>query len=341
MASVKRLSVKEVKAITKVRKGETKIGEQVHLLEAKTKNSFDQFKDQGAEFCLLGIPECIGVMGNMGKPGAERGWDAFLSSFLNVQSNRFLKGDVFVLAGSIDVSDIQSKAMELDMGSDYFLQKMHMLCEALDERVAPVIENIVKADLIPVVVGGGHNNAYPILKGVSEALGRKRGVNAINLDAHADFRALEGRHSGNGFSYAKQKGFLNKYFAFGLHQSYNSENLLKVMDSTRNVDYQFLEDITYLDKTLAKALDYVADDHVPCGIEIDMDAIRMMPSSAMSPSGFSLEQARHFVRKTAKGLKTAYLHLPEAAPKNDMDNAAVGKALSYLVTDFAKATLKG
>jgi arginase family enzyme len=36
-------------------------------------------------------------------------------------------------------------------------------------------------------------------------------VNAINFDAHSDFRILEGRHSGNGFSYAYEEGF-QKYF---------------------------------------------------------------------------------------------------------------------------------
>jgi formiminoglutamase len=39
-------------------------------------------------------------------------------------------------------------------------------------------------------------------------------VNAINFDAHSDFRILEGRHSGNGFSYAYEEGFLKKYFIF-------------------------------------------------------------------------------------------------------------------------------
>jgi formiminoglutamase len=37
-------------------------------------------------------------------------------------------------------------------------------------------------------------------------------VNAINFDAHSDFRILEGRHSGNGFSYAYEEAFLKKYF---------------------------------------------------------------------------------------------------------------------------------
>lgn len=61
--------------------------------------------------------------------------------------------------------------------------------------------------MTPIAIGGGHNNAYPMLKGYS--LAKKEKINAINCDPHADFRALEGRHSGNGFSYAVNDGYLD------------------------------------------------------------------------------------------------------------------------------------
>ena len=334
---IKRLTAARCKSFTAFRKGETKLGERVHLLKSDNLSGLNELTKKGVKFGLLGIPECIGVLGNMGNPGAEHAWQAFLSFFLNVQSNRFLSGNEFVVLGHVEVSDLQERAIEANRSSEYFLQQMHMICEAVDDRVSPLIEEVVASGLIPVVIGGGHNNAFPVIRGVANGLGRKRGINVINMDAHADFRALEGRHSGNGFSSAKHKGYLNKYFAFGLHESYNGENMLKSMDRTRTVAYQMLEDITYLDQELAEAMDYVFDEHVPCGIELDMDAIRLMPSSATSPSGFSLEQARHFVRKCAAGLKAGYLHLPEAAPGNDLERTMVGKALSYLVCDFAKS----
>jgi formiminoglutamase len=56
-------------------------------------------------------------------------------------------------------------------------------------------------------------------------------VNAINFDAHSD-RILEGRHSGNGFSYAYEEGFLKKYFIFGLHEIY----LKSVLDLIKKTD---------------------------------------------------------------------------------------------------------
>ena len=55
------------------------------------------------------------------------------------------------------------------------LQELHELRELtleLDRRVTPIVEAAVSAALIPIVIGGGHNNALPILRGVSRALGR-------------------------------------------------------------------------------------------------------------------------------------------------------------------------
>ena len=69
-----------------------------------------------------------------------------------------------------------------------------------------LLKIIIKAKKIPIIVGGGHNNAYGIIKGSALALNKK--INVLNIDAHADFRPLEGRHSGNGFSYAFHEGFI-------------------------------------------------------------------------------------------------------------------------------------
>lgn len=338
--SIKRFTGEEALRLTKVRKGEVKVGERIYTQTSEGLRSLDTFRDKGVRFCLLGIPECIGVMGNNGNPGAENGWKAFITNFLNIQSNRFLSGSEFLVLGEVEVSDLQKQAIESDKTSTDFTQKMHELCERLDLLISPVIRTVIEAGLVPIVIGGGHNNAYPILKGASQSLENERGIHCINLDAHADYRALEGRHSGNGFSYAKNDGFLDKYFAFGLHQSYNGEHMLKVLDSTDNVNYCFIEDMENPRQDLNNALKFVHDENVPCGIELDMDAIGMMPSSAISPTGFSLEQARAFVRSSVEMLDVAYLHLPEAAPLNDVESRIVGKALVYLVADFAKAVIK-
>jgi formiminoglutamase len=73
------------------------------------------------------------------------------------------------------------------------------------------------------------------------------------------------------------------------------------------------------------------------GIEIDMDSIAYMPSSAFSPSGWSLDQMRTLLLKLGHiKPQIAYLNLTEAAPLDERDDLIVGKALSYLVRDFVR-----
>ena len=45
----------------------------------------------------------------------------------------------------------------------------------------------------------------------------------------------------------------------------------------------------------------------PVGIEMDMDSLVNMPSSAMTPSGFTVEEVRKFIRAMALNLKCAYI----------------------------------
>ncbi len=66
----------------------------------------------------------------------------------------------------------------------------------------------------------------------------------------------------------------------------------------------------------------------------DMDVIRHMPSSAFSPSGMVLEDARAYLRKVmASPRHVHYVHLPEAAPNTPSQGRIVGKALAFLVHD--------
>lgn len=323
MDSLQVFDKEKLSAYLKIRKGEQRLGEHIRLYSEVDKTS---------KFCIIGVPECIGPLGNGGKAGAQFGFEAFLKYFLNMQSNRFLSGKELVLAGQVVVDDLMESALGLSPSDEYYRQQLHVMCERLDERVQSVVEQVKAKGLVPIVIGGGHNNAYPIIS----ALGRDEPINVLNFDAHADFRALEGRHSGNGFSYAYEKGYLDKYAVYGLHQSYNSENMLKHMEATPRVSYSFFEDEYAGGQLLQSLLDFVGEKNRRIGLEVDMDAISMMPSSALSPSGFSLDQMRLHLKKVVSALSPCYLHLTEAAPITSEEELVVGKALSYLVSDFVK-----
>jgi formiminoglutamase len=164
-------------------------------------------------------------------------------------------------------------------------------------------------------------------------------INAVNFDAHHDFRDEEGRHSGNGFSYCYAEGFLKNYFIFGLHENYISEHIVNTIKKIKSVKYNTYEAISVRNELKFTSEIDVALNHVSnfnFGLEIDCDAILNTPSSAMSPSGFSVKKTRQFVHQMGSHKHVSYLHICEAAPTSENDTQ-VGKLISYLITDFIRA----
>ncbi|PTB92073.1 arginase [Marivirga lumbricoides] len=313
--------------ICKPRKGETKLGETIPI--------GSEFTQSTAKFVVIGIQESIGVKANLGIGGTHSAWQAFLASFLNIQDTHKLHGEKIHLLGTFDFAPIVKEA-----GS---AEDFRQLVPLMDEAIAPLIEAIVAAHKIPVIIGGSHANAYPIIKGVSAA--KKQAISVINLDAHADFRPLEGRHSGNPFSTAKKEGVLADYCILGLHENYNSQNMLSEMDQQKGIHYYFWEDI-YLRKKItfeAALQDFLQlTTQNQCGIELDTDSIAGVLSSAKTPSGFSTNEARYYAYQCAHQLLPSYFHVCEAAAELEtgQKDSGTGKLLSYLVSDFIKGIME-
>lgn len=279
-------------------------------------------------FVLLGIEEDIGPQTNGGNPGSKAAFKATLEKLLNMQSNRYLDGSEICILGSIT----QNQEFES-------ILKGNKQIEELDKLVTSIVTPIFEKGLTPIIVGGGHNNALPIIHAFNEAFAKQ--LDIVNLDPHADCRALEGRHSGNPFSYAKEEGYLNHYSVLGLHQAYNNSSILDYLGKNAFF-YRFFED--YLDDETLFRKDIatiIARSKDAIGIELDLDSIKLMPTSAISPSGFTIEEARKFVRTLAQSTRRiAYFHLPEGAPSDKKEQLIVGKTISYLIHDFLSCQTK-
>ena len=326
--------------VTNHRSGEVKFGEKM-LTIPKGENCMTFLKNCEAKYVLLGIPEDVGIRANFGRPGAASAWQSAISSIANIQHNRFCKGSQIVVLGKIDISKEMEEAKDLDFHQTADRKLLSTLVERIDKEVVHVITSIIKCGKTPIIIGGGHNNAYGNIKGTALGLGKP--INAVNFDAHSDFRILEGRHSGNGFSYAYEEGFLKKYFIFGLHENYTSKNVLDILKKMEDrVNFNTYDEIKVrqqknFQQELNTAYDFIKNDAY--GIEIDLDALPNIASSAMTMSGFSIEDLRQFVYFFGKNKNAAYLHICEGAPDlgEEKNNHLIGKLIGYLVTDFIKA----
>lgn len=326
----------QLKKLLNKRTGESKFGEYIKLL-SQTKDIYGQIQNLDVSYVVFGISEDVGVFANLGKLGTSSAWDTTIKILLNIQSNEFTQADKVLVLGHLDFSNYLEKLKNLSQINKKDVDKARKLVSKIDKHVTELVYNIVNAGKIPIIIGGGHNNAYGNIKGASLAL--KNPINAVNFDAHTDFRKEEGRHSGNGFSYAYSEGFLKNYFVFGLHENYTSEKIFKTFDDNSDLEYQSFESISIRKEVSFKTALKTALKHIvsrPYGIEIDCDAIQDITSSAMTPSGFNVNKARRFIDYCAKHKNATYLHICEAAPTNE-NALQIGKLISYLITDFIRS----
>ena len=324
-----------LREIIKTRSGEAKLGQVLHCFQ----DSHWSAKAPG--FVILGIEEDIGVRGNLGRPGTAAAFRNFMAAFSNLQANRFLPLEQIYLGGRLVFPALMQKAARLNPELDDERKEIFALCSQIDEEVTETISDIVSAGHVRIGIGGGHNNAYGNIKGCSQALNKSLAV--LNIDPHADFRTREGRHSGNGFSYAFADGFLKRYAVFALQSDYNHEAMLEKLEEDPKLQFISMRELIRTEpgqqeKLLKDLLNWFED--APFGLELDLDVLTGFPVSALNAGGLSISELRRFLMLSTELKAPRYLHLAEASPgqaNSDQEKQLIGKTLSVLVSDFLKS----
>jgi formiminoglutamase len=333
----------DILKLTKLRRFETKLGETIHYFNNE-KEYDNVLRQSPARYVIFGIPEDIGIRANCGKGGKDSVWFSFLESFLNTQSNDFMNGEDIILAGHFDFTDVEDLIDGYALNEEEKLAAYRHAVIGIDEEVEQLVKAITQYKKIPIIIGGGHNNAYPAIKGAAKGLFKAEElqlaqINCINLDAHADYRPMEGRHSGNAFHYADEDGYLEKYCVIGLHENYLQQNVWMDIVNSPFIDCITYEDIFIHQKrdfrqAVAHATSFTDDTYT--GIELDLDAVENVLSSAMTPCGITALHARQYMNYVGMESKVAYVHICEGAEDGTTKNST-GKLVSYLVSDFVKS----
>lgn len=338
----------DILSLTKIRRFETRVGERLQVLKDST-DIVKSLAESKSKFVLFGIPEDLGSKGNLGAGGTDTLWLPFLQSFLNIQSNDFFDGEEILLLGHFDFGDIQYLIDNTAKNEEEKTEAYRHAVITIDNEVEHLVKLITEADKIPLAVGGGHNNSYPLIKGAAKGL-HKAGklalaqLNCINLDAHAEYRPLEGRHSGNPFRYAEEDGYLQKYCVIGLQENEIPQN--SWVDIVNN---PFIDCITYEDifvhekRTFMQSVSHATGftEDTMTGIDIDLDIIQGPMSQSLTAAGISIAQARQYVSFAAADTKPAYFYICEGVTRlaDGRSDSGSGKLAACLISDFVKARL--
>jgi formiminoglutamase len=334
MKNFEYISQKQVKEIVSLRNGEIKVGEKCIIPINENLNEI--LTNEHVKFIIFGISEDIGVQANFGNKGTNEMFNSFIKAFLNIQYNEFNLFEHVAVLGQFKFDDYQKEAEQLNAKIPKERNRLFEMVNEIDQDVSKLCFQIAKHHKIPIIIGGGHNNCYGIIKGISLSKGKP--INTINIDPHSDFRILEGRHSGNGFSYAHKDGFLNKYYILGLHENYSSKEVLDKLKKTENIQMTTFEELFIRKNKTSKQLYFEIQSffgHRNYGIEIDLDSIPNILTSAFTPEGIQINQVRTILFELQKQKKILYLHICEGIP-NKIFPMHTEKTITYLLSDFIK-----
>ncbi len=307
-----------------------------------------------ARVVVLGIASDIGVRANFGKPGCAGLWAAAGLKFLSMQDNSALRGESLLVLGDIVVDDVMRQAASLDAARASDLAMLHQLVRVVDDRVAAVVREVVGSGKLLVAIGGGHENAFGILKGLSQATAHS--VSCINIDAHADLRLDQERHSGNAFSAARREKFLQRYCVVGLQEPFVNDAMFEQLQHEEGLHAVSLEKIrthmmnpkSLLEKhkigwsharhiaAMEEAAKFVKKR--PLALEMDLDAITGVAASAPTKAGLAVEEVREMLCYIAARRDVSTFHICEGIA-DETDSQGVGALTALLMSDVIKTVL--
>jgi formiminoglutamase len=277
-------------------------------------------------FAILGYACDEGVRRNLGRPGAAKGPNAIRTQ-LGKLANHLPDKISFLDMGNVDCLDGDMEATQ----------------KALQKQV----DAILRKNIFPLLLGGGHDMAYGHYCGIRDFLGGKQSLGIINFDAHFDLRDfVMGANSGTPFRQiaddCSKHDLPFQYLCLGIRKEANARELYKTADelgvtymSQAEFAIQHIEQVERAIKTFLSRVDAVY-------VTIDLDGFSSAYApgvSAASPMGFSpgimLASLGHIIRSQ----KLISVDVAEMNPFYDKDDQTAKLAASLLHYIIHEVTL--
>ena len=278
---------------------------------------------EGADAALLGVPEDRGILANKGREGARLGPRAIRKAFYRLTPgfNPFLSDLKLV-----DLGDIRTQGRTL---------------EEVHEDLASVVGEVAALGVVPLVLGGGHDLAYPDLLGLCTGLKLGEGqLGVINVDQHLDVRDLSfgGITSGTPFYRALEelpgrplRG--ENFVEYGVQESHNSPYYYNWLMERRATILTLGEVQGRPIETFLKSLQLAGRGPRVLTVSVDIDAVRSTDApgaSAGSPNGLSAQDVAKIAHLAGRTERVRLLDILETCPPLDQDGRTASLAADIL-----------
>lgn len=272
---------------------------------------------------LIGFASDEGVRRNKGRVGAVEGPEYFRKSIGSLCYHR--ENAEFYDLGDIVVND---QNLEVAQG-----------------HLAMAVQELLKKNRRPFVIGGGHETAFGHFVGLLNHVQEnepnfKLGI--LNIDAHLDVRSYEdGAHSGSwalqAFHLADKMNAPLGYLAYGLNTDNNTKFLL---DKARSFGADWCtnqEVINAENQQLQKVQSFVdKHTHIYCTVCLDVfDSTTAPGVSAPAWNGIQLQAALNVIEVLKKSKKLISMDVCELNPSFDI-GGQTARAAGSLFSHYLK-----
>ena len=268
------------------------------------------------KWCLLGFADDEGVKNVGGRIGAAKGPRTFREFFYKLNP----RNDVIS-----DMTDLEDAVFRIDE-----LEEKH------SDAIEAVQQNHPLYDF-SIVVGGGHDYSYCHLKGIKNALPKKK-IGCINIDPHFDMRKPDPDiTSGSPFYLALEEGIIKgrDMVCYGIQPHSNGPALwdfakkhkVKVIEFNK---MRFGKSSTRFKEALRDLAERV--DVIVLSVDLDSLSAPFAPGvSAPAVEGFTPSDIMEMIGIASVERKVRSLGIFELNPNYDQDNrtARLAAAIAY------------
>lgn len=277
----------------------------------------DREKFEDVDVVLIGVPQDEGVKRNKGRPGASKAPD---------EIRKYLyRHTPFNFKFKKQITDL--KIFDLgNLKTDGELEEIH-------QRLSFVVYEIVKLGILPIIIGGGHDIAFPDYLGFAKNF--EKGA-VLNIDTHLDVRDSRQRNSGTPFRQILEcERKPDKLIEVGIQNYANS---------IYHFEYALKNGVKIftLDEVKERGIDFVLSEirselgDFAVHLSFDMDSVRGADApgvSATYPDGLSAEEIIKIALYCGLNFKVKVLDIAEVNPEFDIDGKTARLA-SHFILNF-------
>jgi formimidoylglutamase len=274
---------------------------------------------ENVDIGIVGIPFDLGVLFSKGRVGARKAPDK-----IREQLSKY--GTTFNIDYLTDISTLRLS----DFGNVIVVKDDPI---ETYKRVKSVIGEMLKNDVLPLVLGGGHDITYPCIEAFSHYFKK---IGGFNIDVHFDVREQTGKHVSSGMAFRKilediqgnplagenfveigADGNVNsrKYWQYLIKKNVNIYPIKYIRDAIRNT--QGIEHV------IKQALQLAGRNTNAVFTSLDIDSVSSDAApgcSFINPNGFTTDEISRISYTVGFDKNVKYFDLVEVNPEFDVDN---------------------